>query len=114
MKTSEQLPKLYRTVYVPVYFEQPRVVWGEYDPWMNVYYHKARMALNENGEREWYFVEKPPTEQEIKCYIECEFDEWYDKHPEPIKEVWRSKQMPPIKEQRELENFSLMFSDFPI
>jgi hypothetical protein len=94
-------PKLYRQVYIAVWFENARIVCGHYDPSVSIEYFKARQALDENKQRVWVLIDELPSEKEANCMIEPDFDNWHYKNPKPyIPNLTRTPQ-PTIKEKRE-------------
>jgi hypothetical protein len=93
-----ELPKLYRQVYIAVWFEQPRMAFGEYDPAISIEYFKARTALNESREVVWVLIDELPDERDFKCMIVPDFNDWHYKNPKPYKPNLTRGATPTIKE----------------
>ena len=108
-------PKLYRAVYIAVWFERPMMIYGDYEPSISIEYYKARQALNEKGERVWVLIDRLPSERDAGCIIEPNFDEWHHKNPKPFMPNLTRTIKPTIKEKNEAKIWSEMFGyeEFP-
>ena len=104
-------PKLYRAVYIAVWFESPRLVCGEYEPAISIEYYKARQALNESGERVWVLIDRLPSERDAGCIIEPNFDEWHYQNPKPFIPNLTRTIKPTIKEKKEAEEWMRSFDE---
>jgi len=97
---ERKLPKLYRSVYIPVWFECPRLVCGEYDPSISIEYYRARVCLSADGEKIWRFIDNPPTEEECKCMVDYDFNDWKESHPDRYIPNLTRQAYPSLREQR--------------
>ena len=104
-------PKLYRAVYIAIWFEYARMVYGDYEPVISVEYFKARQALNERGERVWVLIDQLPSERDAGCIIEPDFDEWHYQNPKPYCPNLTRTRKPTIKEKKEAEEWMRSFDE---